>query len=147
MPFSIHPSRRLLLVHFSGFMSLATLLLLSGGPAYAEWVVISFTKSEDGYDVYADPDTIRRKGDLVKMWILYDYKTLQSATGVAHLSDSIQLEANCTEKLQRRLAYTWWFGNMGSGNVVFFHSGGGNWIPIQPGTVGHTLWSFACSKK
>jgi len=40
--------------------------------------------------VYADSDTIRRKGDLVKMWILYNYKTLQSATGVAHLSDSIQ---------------------------------------------------------
>lgn len=69
--------------------------------------------------MYADPDTIRCKGDLVKIWILYDYKTLQSATGVAHLSDSIQLEANCTEKLQRSLAYTWWSGNMGSGAVMW----------------------------
>ena len=30
-----------------------------------------------GYTVYADPDTIRRKGDLVKMWILFDFKTVQ----------------------------------------------------------------------
>lgn len=69
------------------------LLWLGSGLAYAEWVPISLTKREGGYDVYADPDTIRHKGDLVKMWILYDYKTLQSATGVAHLSDSIQVEA------------------------------------------------------
>ena len=126
---------------------LIILLALSSGPVYAEWVGISFTNSEGGYDVYANPDTIRRKGDLVKMWILYDYKTLQLATGLAHLSDSIQLEANCIEKLHRRLAYTWWSGNMGNGNVVFSHSGEGNWMPIQPGTVGHTLWSFACRKK
>ena len=126
---------------------LIILLALSSGPVYAEWVGISFTKSEGGYDVYANPDTIRRKGDLVKMWILYDYKTLQLATGLAHLSDSIQLEANCTEKLQRSFAYTWWSGNLGSGNVVFSYSTEGNWIPIGPGTVGHTVWSFACSKK
>jgi len=124
---------------------LIALLVLSSAPAYAEWVEIG--TSNDGATVYVDPDTIRRKGDLVKMWILYDYKTLQSATGVAHLSDSIQLEANCIEKLQRRLAYTWWSGNMRDGNVVFSHSAEGNWIPIGPGTVGHTVWSFACSMK
>lgn len=163
MPFSIRPPHcgpvkwavkyhattflRLRLSDFLRLGSLITLLVLSSGPVYAEWVRIFFTKSAGGYDVYADPDTIQRKGDRVKMWILYDYKTLQSAIGFAHWSDSIHLEANCTEKLQRRHAYTWWSGNMGDGNVVFSYSGEGNWIPIQSGTVGHTVWSFACSKK
>jgi hypothetical protein len=144
MPFSIHPFHCLPLASILGFWLLLTLLLLSSGPAYAEWVKIN---ENDTFTVYVDPGTIHRKGDLVKMWMLYDYKTLQSATGVAHLSDSIQLEANCIEKLQRRLAYTWWSGNMRGGNVVFNHSGEGNWIPIGPGTVGHTVWSFACGKK
>jgi hypothetical protein len=126
MPFSIRPFRRLPLSYFWGFWSLLILLLPGSGLAYAEWVSISLTKMEGGYDVYADPDTIRRNGYLVKMWILYDYKTLQSATGVAHLSDSIQLEANCIEKLQRRLAYRWWSGNMGNGNVAFSYSAEGN---------------------
>jgi hypothetical protein len=147
MPFSIRPFRHLPLSYFWGFWSLLILLLLGSGLAYAEWVSISLTKMEGGYDVYADPDTIRRNGNLLKMWILYDYKTLQLATGVAHLSDSIQLEANCTEKLQRSLAYRWWSGNMGNGNVAFSYSAEGNWIPIRPGTVGHTVWSFVCSKK
>jgi hypothetical protein len=147
MPFSIRPFRHLPLSYFLGFWSLIILLLLGSGLAYGEWVSISLSKMEGSYDVYADPATIRRNGDLVKMWILYDYKILQSATGVAHLSDSIQMEANCTEKLQRRLAYRWWSGNMGVGNVVFSYSAEGNWIPIGPGTVGHTVWSFACSMK
>ena len=64
------------------------------------WWLIKTTRAST---IYIDPDTIHRKGDLVKMWILYDYKTLQSATGVAHLSDSIQVEANCIQKLQRKL--------------------------------------------
>ena len=128
----------------SGSLLALLILLQSSGSAYAEWVKVN---ENDTYTVYADSDTIRRKGDLVKMWILYDYKTLQTAMGVAHLSDSMQLEANCTEKLQRSLAYTWWSGNMGVGNVVFNHSGEGNWIPIGPSTVGQTLWSLACRKK
>ena len=147
MPFSIRPFRHLPLSYFLSFWSLIILLLLGSGLAYAEWVSIFLTKMEGGYDVYADPDTIRRDGNLVKKWILYDYKTLQLVMGVAHLSDSVQLEANCTEKLQRRLGYRWWSGNMGNGNVVFSYSAEGNWIPVGPGTVGHTVWSFACSKK
>jgi hypothetical protein len=163
MPFTIRPHSRFTgpyassyytgfflrwsLAYGLGIWLLMTIVALGSGPVHAEWVSVSLTKREGGYDVYADPDTIRRNGNLVKLWILYDYKTLQSSTGVAHLSDSIQLEANCTEKLQRSLAYTWWSGNMGNGNVVFSHSGEGNWIPIGPGTVGHTVWLFACGKR
>jgi hypothetical protein len=73
MPFSIRPFHRLPLAYWSGFWSLTILLLLSSGPVYAEWVSIGDTDS--GMMVYVDPDTIRRKGDLVKMWLLLDYKT------------------------------------------------------------------------
>ena len=126
---------------------LVLLLVLSSGPAYAEWVWISFTESDGGYSAYADPDTIRLKGELVKMWVLYDFKTVQLATGLAHLSDSTQLQANCADELLQRLAYTWWSGNMRNGKVIFSHSDEGNWIPVEPGSVGHTLWKFACKKK
>ena len=59
---------------------LITLLLLSSGPAYAEWVLVE--KNNDLVEVmavYADPDTIRRKGDLVTMWTLHDFKTMQTS--------------------------------------------------------------------
>jgi hypothetical protein len=87
MPFSIrlfpatYTARaflKLSLALCSGFWLLITLLVLSSGPAYAEWVKID---EIDPYTLYVDPDTIRRKGDLVKMWQVYDFKAVQTGEG------------------------------------------------------------------
>lgn len=43
-------------------------LLVSSGPAYAEWM--SLGESDAGTTVYADSATMRREGDLVKMSVL-----------------------------------------------------------------------------
>ena len=59
---------------------LMMLLVVSGGPAYAEWVEVSANKVA-GVIAYADPGTIRRKGDLVKMSSLFDLQTTQTARG------------------------------------------------------------------
>ena len=49
---------------------LTILLFLSSGSAYAEWMWID-DKAKDGMTTYANPDTIRRKGDYqVKVWAL-----------------------------------------------------------------------------
>ena len=45
---------------------LITLLVLSSGPAYAEWVAVENNSLSPGLQtVYIDPDTIRLKGDVV----------------------------------------------------------------------------------
>jgi hypothetical protein len=45
------------------------LILLSSEPAYAEWK--EFIKSEQGHATYyIDTESIRRKGNLVKIWVL-----------------------------------------------------------------------------
>ena len=72
---------KLPLAYFTGFWSLITLLLLSSGPAYAEWVDVG--GNESGMTVYVDSDSIRQKGNLVKMWQLYDYKTVQTRAGTS----------------------------------------------------------------
>ena len=43
MRFSIRPFRRFPLTYFSGFWLLITLLVLSSGPAYAEWAATGAT--------------------------------------------------------------------------------------------------------
>ena len=53
---------------FFGFWLLITFLAQSSGPSYAEWLFVS-GDDEAGMTVYVDPDTIRRNGDLVKMWL------------------------------------------------------------------------------
>ena len=125
---------------------LITLLLLSSGPVYAEWVLTS-GNDDAGLTVYVDPDTIRRKGNLVKMWQLYDYKTVQTVAGDSLLSIKRYNEYDCTEERTRMLAYTWFSGNMGSGKVVYSTPDEQQWEPVIPPSINRTLWNVACSKK
>ena len=62
------PFLKLLLAYLLGLGSLITLLVLSSGPAYAEWVAIEKQYQSPGRQtVYVDPDTIRREGHRVTM--------------------------------------------------------------------------------
>lgn len=124
---------------------LVTLLLLSSAPAYAEWVAVE--RSSDGETVYVDPDAIRRKGDLAKQWELYDYKTAKTDRYGSYLSSRGQAEYDCVEERLRMLALTTFAGNMLSGKLVHNGSRETTWEPVAPGTVGETLWKFACGKK
>ena len=119
-------------------------LFLSSAPAYAEWVEVGIT---DEATVYADPDTIRRKGDLVKMWYLHDFKTTQTVLKKSYLSSRSQDEYDCTEDRHRALATTSFSGNMGSGKVRSSYSIKGKWEPVPPGTITQTLWKVACDKQ
>jgi len=143
MPFHIKPFLTLSLASWF----LLTLLVLRSGPAYAEWVKSAYTESEGGYTVWFDPDTIRNKGDLVKIWALYDYKTIQTVAGSSYLSESAQLQYDCAEERYRFLSRIWFSGYMGSGNVVFNNSNESKWDAVAPGSVGQALWKFACGKQ
>ena len=161
MPFSIHPPRRfpvpgvvtynagpilkLPLAYFPGLWLLITLLVLSSGPAYAEWVLAS-GNDDAGLTVYVDPATIRRKGNLVKMWQLHDYKTVQTVAGDSLLSIKRYNEYDCTEERTRMLAYTWFSGNMGRGTVLYSTPDEQEWEPVTPRSINRTLWKVACSK-
>jgi hypothetical protein len=125
---------------------LITLLVLNSGPVYAEWVLTS-GNDDAGLTVYVDPDTIRRKGNLAKMWELYDYKTVQTVAGDSLLSIKRYNEYDCTEERTRMLGYTWFSGNMGNGNVVYSTNDVQQWEPVVSGSIDRSLWKVACSKK
>jgi hypothetical protein len=161
MPFSIRPYRRfpmhcavtynasivlkLPLAYVLGFGILVT-LLVSSGPAYAEWVTVSVI-DQAGVTVYVDPDTIHRKGDRVTMWELIDYETIQTVTGTSFLSARLQREYDCAGDLHRTLALTKLSGNMGTGKVIHITSDKQKWEPVDPGSIAKRLWKFACDKK
>ena len=147
MPFSIRPYRRFLklpMAYISGFWLLITLLVLSSGPAYAEWVRID--KTEDGQTTYADPGTIRRNGDLVKMWYLLDYETSPTVSRVEFLSIKTQNVFDCVEDRTQTLSQTWFAGRMGSGKVIHSTDETRSWILLAPESVGLALWKIACGK-
>ena len=125
---------------------LIALLVLSSGPAYAEWVDIGIT-THDGATVYFDPDTIRRNGDRVKMWELDDFKTIQTVASYSYLSSKVQREFDCTEERMRVLEGTTFSGNMGNGQVVYAHSDENKWQSVELERSGKALWIVACNKK
>jgi hypothetical protein len=124
---------------------LITLLVLSSGPAYAEWM--SLGASDSGTTVYADTATIRRDGDLVKMSVLFDFKTLQTKADVSYLSAKAQMEYDCIEQRFEGLAVMYFSDNMGNGNLLDRSSGKGKRLRVLPGSLDHALWKLACGKK
>ena len=125
-------------------MLLITLLVLSHGPVYAEWAWVD--RNMHGMSAYADPDTIDRKGDLVKMWVLFDYKTVLTVAGKSYGSNRVQDQYDCADQRSRMLSLTWFAGNMGTGDIRFHDDEGHKWRPVPPGSIIEALRNFACSK-
>jgi hypothetical protein len=84
----------------------------------AEWTEVG---SNDEMTVYIDFGTIKRKGSKVKMWSLYDLKTLKTSTlnNTRYLSQLIRKEFDCEEETKRLLDSYLYSGNMRSGDIVF----------------------------
>lgn len=139
------PFLKLLLIYVLILGSLLILLVLSSRPAYAGWVQID--KNANEMTAYADPNTIRRKGDLVKMWAMYDEKVVGNFLGSAYLSIREQSEYDCAEARMRNLAISIHSGNMGAGKTVYSDSDVGEWVPVASGSVGKVMWAIACYKK
>jgi hypothetical protein len=122
-------------------LCLVILLLLYSGPAYSEWM--SLFATEEG-TVYVDRDTVRRKGELVKMWYLFDFKVARTVGGDSNLSSKLQIEFDCGEERMRKLASTYFSGNMGSGKANYTISDPSKWAPVEPASTGEALWKVAC---
>ena len=172
MPFSIRPYRRFLvqcsvtynaglflmlpLVYVSGFWLLITLLVLSGGPVYAEWVAVEKDYLLPGLQtVYVDPDTIRREGNLVTLWQLIDFKWMQGNAGMGPLgfgphrffSTKTHKQIDCAEKRLRLLAFTEFSRHLGTGIAAEGYVDTGNWLPVEPESINQVLWEVACGKE
>ena len=164
MPFTIHPYRRfptpcavaykgspslkLPLAFLCGFWLLISLLLLSNEPVHAEWVAVKKNNDLAGImTVFFDPDTINRKGNLVKLWQLIDFKSMQGGRSPSRFSSTkIQKEFDCVEERLRVLALTDFWGNMGTGEPTGAYVDGGNWVAVEPDSIDQALWEIACNK-
>ena len=151
MPFTVRPYRRFpvqcAVRYQAELWLLIAVLLLSSGPAHAEWVEVG-GKVEEGLTLYVELDTLSRSGDVVKMWELWDFKTSRTETKPPHMSVKSQREFDCIKKRGQLLALTAFSGNMGSGEVVYSSSDFKDQeIPVEPGSVAEIVWKLVCSKK
>jgi hypothetical protein len=127
---------------------LLAVLLLTATSASAEWVAAGNSDASGGIEIYIDPATIRRSGNMVKMWSLIDYKTLQEKQDLQYRSQKMQFEYDCNDYRNRLLYSIMHSKQMGIGDVVYsLNIESPKWTPVPPGSISETLMGIACVKK
>jgi hypothetical protein len=112
----------------------------------AEWVEFYLdTKTT----FYANPDTIRKNGEIVNIWLLSDLKEAAKLNGgKSFLSMKAQIENDCEKGQYSLTSISLRSGNMGGGDEISntkYKSS--EWVAVTPGKMSEALWEFACGKK
>lgn len=94
--------------------------------------------------VYANPYTARKKGGKVKMWELFDFKSVQQREGKKYLSIRHQAEYDCKEKLYRTLEVAYHAENMGKGKEVSDDDRTKKWEAVAEGSADRVFWGMVC---
>jgi len=114
--------------------------------AGAEWVYVTETekniKIKNAFIAYADPATIRKTGNMVKMWSLYDYRLPQKPDVISVRQKS---EYNCIEKKRRQLFLSAYSGRMNNGEtILIYNQPEVDWERAPLGSVRKAMLEFAC---
>ena len=142
--------RSLRLIYCSSLWSLITIVAQCVEPlrVYAEWVNVG-SKIERGltvYTAYLETDSISRKGNVVTLWTLFDYMTIQSIVGGPWLSSKTRWQYDCLEETVQLLGYMTFTGNMGSGEAVYSNSEQSRWEPVTPDSIDQKVWNIVCTQ-
>ncbi|MGQ0694675.1 MAG: surface-adhesin E family protein [Nitrospiraceae bacterium] len=129
-------------------LPLIILLVLSSGPAFAEWVALDEKYQSPGLQtVYVDPDTIRREGNLVTLVILVDWTSMQGHRFHRFMSTKTHKQFDCADKRLRLLAFTEFSRHMGTGRPANGYVDKNNWLPVEPESINQALWEVACGRE
>ncbi len=125
---------------------IAALLAVFSTGAMAEWTYLTRNANET-YDIYIDKATIRKQGNVAKMWGMQDFKSpKKQQNGTPCLSQKTLTEYDCVGVRDRLLTLTQFSDNMGKGRgtpVIFDEQ---KWRDIAFGTIGMVQWKAACKK-
>lgn len=92
---------------------------------------------------YAEKDTVKKSGDIVSMWSLYDLKNTQYIARKPYHSIKYQMEYQCKKQQVRIRGWKYYSGKMGEGDLIYKDAFTDIWTPIE-GV--EPEWQFACNK-
>jgi Surface-adhesin protein E len=120
------------------------LLFLVSSDALAEWIIVG---GNEYSTIFADPTSVLRVGNIAKMLSLYDTDIAQVVGSISFMSSKTLDEYDCKENQSRTLAFYWYSGHMGEGNILYGNTDPRKWSPVIPKSMSETLWKFVCDKK
>ena len=117
-------------------------LMMLAGSAWAEWVM--YTKSENKEAThYFDPATIRKDGNMRRVWQLHDLRERNTA-GV--MSYRARMEYDCKQERSRYLSASTHSEPMAGGKVLDTMGWSNDWEEIAPETVTEIILNIVCAK-
>jgi hypothetical protein len=122
-----------------GLAGIAAALLFVPHSARSEWVQVF---EDDKAVYYLDPVTIRKEGDLRRVWGLTDYK--QPLDGVVRSLRGLN-EYDCKEERSRVLVAAFFSKNMAHGQPINSQRGPSEWDYLAPGTLGTRTLKYVCA--
>jgi len=123
---------------------LTLMLAVVSNSAMAEWVEVA--ESEAGtFIAYVESATIQKTNNIVRMWVLVDYKTVQTNASKPYMSKLGIRKYDCKAKQNLATIKTLHSKNMGVGKHVGI-IGSRPWLPVSPGTTSELFWKLACGK-
>ncbi len=116
---------------------LTLILAVMSSSAMAEWVEVG---TNDYYasietTAYADPTSIRKVGDIVKMRSRVDYKPVEMVDGKKQKSI-----------IAKAISVEWSQGEYDCKNIQFRAEISYEWTPVTPDGIDEKLWKYACGK-
>ncbi len=120
-------------------VALALSLLLAAAPAWADWVKVGETAAAVHY---IDAATIRRDGNLRRVWTVQDMRETDSA-GVRSIR-ALE-EYDCLTERFRYLSLTAHSAPMAGGEVLAAHVLDDNWTGRPPGTKPSAIEKIVCA--
>jgi hypothetical protein len=93
--------------------------------------------------LYIDFSTVRKDGNLRKVWVLQDLKQRQKEGA---LSLRARVEYDCKGERYRYLSATSHSSQMAQGNVINSQTGLSDWIDVAPRTATEDSFKLVCSK-
>ncbi len=121
---------------------ISLLIVLVAAPAWAEWVKTWESKSS-GTITYFDPDTIRKDGNLRRVWVLQELR-IRGKNG--EMSRRALWEYNCPEERFRSLQLSFHTDPMAKGSTLLSDNDPSDWQYIPPSTGGTVLHKLVCAK-
>ncbi len=125
----------------------AFLLLFLAKPVWADWQFIGKTAD---FGMYADPTSIQRKGALVKMWAMGDYKDTQAARfpppllWTNYLSVKELKEFDCNNGLHRTVRTSVFAGHLAKGDPLYTFDSGAAFAPVANAPLDVAQFKFGC---
>jgi len=113
---------------------LALILLLTAGPAGAEWVDIG--APEEGATTYIDSTRLKIDGQMRRAWVM-----MEEAGGIG----VALFQVDCGDERLRTLQFTAYDEVVSPSAVVFTELEPGPWVFAQPNTAHESVLKFVCS--